>query len=116
MSLMFDQMVECAMLDRTTVPDGFGGIVPHWTHGAPFKAAITYDSSISARVAEVQGVKGLYTVTVPISVKMEYGSIFVRLSDGMTFRSVSKDDNVSPAAASFAVRVFNAEEWKGIES
>ena len=110
-SLMFDQMVECAMLDRTTVPDGFGGFVPRWTQGASFKAAIVYNSSIQARVAEVQGVKGMYTVTVPDSVQMEYHDVFVRIGDGVVFRCVSKDDNKTPAAASFHVRTFNAEEW-----
>lgn len=114
MSLMHDQMERCAYLDKTTVPDGFGGVIPEWPQGAEFKAAIVYESSMQARVAEVQGVKGMYRVTVPKSIKIGYGDAFVCLSGefkGMTFRCVSKDDSATPKAASFQVRVFNAKEW-----
>lgn len=111
MSLMSDMMVDCAFLDKTTQPDGFGGAVPIWTEGAPFKAAINLQSSIQARVAEVQGVTGMYRVTVPKSVRIGYGEAFIRLSDGKKFRNVSKDDIATPETASFQVRVFNAEEW-----
>ena len=111
MSLMSAMMEDCAFLDKTTKPDGFGGVVPTWTEGAPFKAAINLQSSIQARVAEVQGVTGMYRVTVPKSVRIGYGEVFIRISDGKKFRNVSKDDIATPETASFQVRVFNAEEW-----
>lgn len=114
MSLMLDQMEECAFLHKTTIPDGYGGVIPQWTQGASFKAAISYQSSLQARVAEVQGVVGLYKVTVPKNVPVDYNEVFICLSGkyaGRKFRSVSKDDLTTPEAASFQVRVFNAEEW-----
>lgn len=111
MSLMSDAMTECAFLDKTTAPDGFGGYISNYTEGARFKAAIVFESSIQARVAEVQGVRGMYRVTVPRDVRIDYHDTFIRLSDGKTFRNVSKDDMESPDTASFKVRVFNAEEW-----
>lgn len=111
MSLLFDMMEECAFLDKTTVPDGFGGVNSNYTEGARFNAAIVFESSIQARVAEAQGVRGMYRVTVPRDVRIGYNEVFVRISDGKTFRNVSKDDMSTPDAASFKVRVFNAEEW-----
>ena len=111
MSLMSAAMTECAFLDKNTVPDGFGGHISNYTEGARFKAAIVLESSIQARIAEVQGVRGMYRVTVPKNVRVDYNDVFIRLSDGKKFRNVSKDDLSTPDAATFNVRVFNAEEW-----
>jgi hypothetical protein len=114
MSLMLDQMEKCTFLDKTTAPDGYGGVIHEWKEGATFKAAISFDSSITARVAEVQGVRGMYKITVPKNITVDYHEAFVCLEGkyaGRTFRSVSKDDLTTPEAASFQVRVFNAEEW-----
>lgn len=117
MSLMFDQMTECVFLDKSTVPDGYGGVVPKWSEGAHFKANIAYNGSMQARVAEIQGVRGMYNVTVPKNITVEYHEAFVCLGGefaGRTFRSVSRDDMTTPEAASFQVRVFNAEEWSPV--
>ncbi len=112
MSLVDEAMTQCVMVDRTTLPDGEGGTLTNWTEGAAFNAAITFDNSIEAKSAAVQGVTSLYTVTVPKRVKLEYHGVFKRLSDGKVFRVTSDgDDKITPERASFQFAQVSAEEW-----
>lgn len=112
MSLLTDAMVDVVMLEKKRASDGEGGFVTKWEEGATFKAAITFDTSMEARAAEVQGVKSLYTVTVSKNAKLEYHDVFRRISDGKVFRVTSDgDDKVTPAAASFQFSQVTAEEW-----
>ena len=59
MSLLSNAMENCIMLDKRTLPDGRGGTTTTWVEGAEFQAAIVYDTSIEASIAEAQGVKSL---------------------------------------------------------
>ena len=112
MSLIDEAMTTCVMIDRTTLPDGEGGTVTNWIEGAAFNAAITFDNSIEAKAAAVQGVTSLYTVTVPKRVKLEYHDVFRRLSDGKVFRVTSDgDDKITPERASFQFAQGSAEEF-----
>ena len=112
MSLIDEAMTPCVMIDRTTQPDGEGGTVTNWIEGAAFNAAITFDNSIEAKAAAVQGVTSLYTVTVPKRVKLEYHDVFKRLSDGKVFRVTSDgDDKITPERASFQFAQVSAEEF-----
>ena len=112
MSLIDEAMTPCVMVDRTTQPDGEGGTLTNWIEGAAFNAAITFDNSIEAKAAAVQGVTSLYTVTVPKRVKLEYHDVFRRLSDGKVFRVTSDgDDKITPERASFQFAQVSAEEY-----
>ena len=112
MSLIDEAMTPCVMVDRTTQPDGEGGTLTNWIEGAEFNAAITFDNSIEAKAAAVQGVTSLYTVTVPKRVKLEYHDVFKRLSDGKIFRVTSDgDDKITPERASFQFAQVSAEEY-----
>lgn len=112
MSLLNDAMEECIMLDKTTASDGYGGIKPMYTSGATFYAAITFDTSIEARVADKQGVTSLYTVTTSRSVVLEYHDIFKRKRDGKIFRVTSDgDDKYTPKSAGLDMRQVTAEEF-----
>ena len=113
MSLIDKAMTECVMLDRITAPDGEGGIVTTWNEGAPFRAAVVFDNSISARTAERQGVTSVYTITVGKNVPLMYHDVFRRLSDRKVFRVTSDgDDKLSPDMSSIAVKQVSAEEWE----
>lgn len=113
MSLLDDAMEECRMIDKTTAPDGYGGITTYWVDGADFSAAIVFNSSMDARVASVQGVTSLYTVTTQKAINLQYHDVFKRIRDGKIFRVTSDgDDNVTPASASLNMRVVQAEEWE----
>ena len=112
MSLLDNAMTPCVMMDRTTAYDGAGGYVPTWTEGAAFDAAITFDTSIQARVGEVQGVKSLYTVTTRKSMNLQGRDIFKRLEDDKIFRVTSDgDDNKTPPSARLNMRQVTAEEY-----
>lgn len=112
MSLLTQAMEDVVMLEKKRVPDGEGGFTVEWVDGVPFKAAVTFDSSMEARTAEKQGVTSLYTVTVPVNAKLEYHDVFRRVRDGKVFRVTSDgDDKITPASASFQFAQVTAEEW-----
>lgn len=113
MSLLDEAFEQCVMIDRRTVPDGYGGIRPTWTDGAEFEAAIVFDSTMQARAATVQGVTSLYTVTTKKNIVLQYHDVFRRVSDGKIFRVTSDgDDRKTPASASLNMRQVGAEEWE----
>lgn len=112
MSLIDEAMTGCVMLDKKRVPDGEGGYITEWTESVPFDAAITFDSSLGARVAAKQGVTSLYTVTLPRGIRLDFHDVFKRLSDGKVFRVTSDgDDKHTPDRATFQISQVTAEEW-----
>ena len=112
MSLLDSAMEAFAMLDKTTAPDGYGGFISVWTQGAEFKAAATFDTSIEARVAGVQGVTSLYTITTGKAINLQYHDVIKRLSDDKIFRITSDgDDKKTPKPATLDMRQVTAEEW-----
>lgn len=112
MSLIDSAMTDVVMLDKKSVSDGVGGIIPGWSEGAAFKAAIVFDTSIEARVGEKQGVTSLYTVTTRKNICLSYHDVFRRLSDGKIFRVTSDgDDKYTPNGATLDMRQVTAEEW-----
>lgn len=112
MSLLNDAMSKCVFLDKRITSDGEGGYTTEWVTGAEFDAAITFDSSINARIGEKSGVTSLYTVTAAKNIPLEYHTVFRRLSDNKTFRVTSDgDDKQTPPRASFSVLQVTAEEW-----
>ena len=113
MSLLTDAFESCTMLHKTSQNDGYGGETTSWVDGASFQAAITFDSSMQARVAQSQGVKSLYTVTTKKNKVLEYHEVFRRESDGKIFRVTSDgDDKATPDSATLNMRQVTAEEWE----
>lgn len=118
MSLLSDAMQDCVFMDRNTrTLDGYGGYTTTYTEGAPFKAAIYLSQSVETKVAEQQGVKGLYQVTTGRDVRLEYHDVFKRLADAengveeLVLRVTSKDENATPKSTTLDMRVISAEEW-----
>lgn len=112
MSLLESAMTECVLYDGQRVPDGEGGYNSSFAESVKFMAAIVFDSSVEARVAEKSGVTSVYTVTLDKSVPIEYHDVFKRLSDGKIFRVTSDGgDKKTPPSASFQVHQVTAEEW-----
>ena len=115
MSLLSDAMESCVMLNKQSSNDGYGGFINTWAEGATFNAAIVFDTSIEARVAEVQGVHSLYTVTTPRNVTLQYHDVFRRVRDGKLFRVTSDgDDKFTPASTSLDMRQVTAEEMTAL--
>lgn len=112
MSLLSESMERCTMLDETISPDGCGGNFSRWTDDLAFNAAITFDNSVEARIAEKQGVTSVYTVTTSKSITLKYHDVFRRTSDGKIFRVTSDgDDKFTPKSSSLDMKQVTAEEW-----
>lgn len=112
MSLLEEAKDKCVILDKKRVPDGEGGFITEWTEGAEFKAAIVFNTSMEARLAEKQGVTSLYTVTISRNAMLEYHDVFRRLKDGKIFRVTSDgDDSYTPASTDLDMRQVTCEEY-----
>lgn len=112
MSLLSEAMESCTMIDKTTVPDGYGGFTTAWKDGAGFNSAIVLDTSMEARTAEKAGVTALYTVTTAKTINLQYHDVFRRERDKKIFRVTSDgDDKHTPASAGLNMRQVTAEEW-----
>lgn len=113
MSLIDVMKEDCIMLDKRTVPDGLGSFTYQWQEGATFKAAVIKDNTLSARVAEKQGVTEVYTVTVDKGLQLQYHDVFRRISDGAVFRVTSNIiDSETPSVSSFQIGQVTAERWE----
>lgn len=111
-SLLDEATETCIMLDKVTAEDGYGGYAVVYADGARFKAAITFDTSIEARLADKQGVTSRYTVTTGKELTLEYHDVFRRVRDGKIFRVTSDgDDKYTPESATLNMRQVTAEEW-----
>lgn len=111
MALIDAFKVPCTLLERVRVSDGEGGWITRWSEGPTFMAAIVLDSSMNARIAEAEGVTGVYTVTTDKNVPMEFHDAFRRDSDGKVFR-VTKINDPTPDVATFQFAQYQAEEWE----
>lgn len=113
MSLIDEAMVECVLLEKQRTPDGAGGWLTDWKRGAEFRAAITVNTSNEMQVAEAQGLKRSYLVTTRKTATLEYHDVFMRISDGATFRvTADGNDTKSPVSASFSIARVTAERWE----
>jgi len=114
MSLLDQAMEDFYLMNEIKEPDGYGSFVTTWKQTeTPFRAAIVFDTSISARVAEAQGVKSVYTITTRKNTILKFKDVLKRASDGKIFRVTSDgDDKFSPKAASLDMRQVTAEEWE----
>ena len=113
MSMIEEGMEPVVMMEKDRVPDGEGGYITNWRQGVQFDAAITFDSSMQARIAQKQGVSSLYTVTTAKNAKLDFHDVIKRLSDGKVFRITSDgDDKQTPLRAQFGQYLqVTAEEW-----
>ena len=112
MSLLDEAFTACTFIIVTKERDGYGSWKKVYTDGAAFEAAITFDNSIQARIAQQSGVNNLYTVTTRKSLTLEFHDIFRRESDGKIFRVTSDgDDKHTPQSAALDMRQVSAEEF-----
>ena len=112
MSLLSEALEECVILDKKIVDDGYGGYVTQYIEGITFRAACVLDNSMQARIAQQQGVTGLYTITTCKALNLQFHDVFKRVRDGKIFRVTSDgDDKKTPASATLDMRQTSAEEW-----
>ena len=113
MSLINKMMDACVIMNRMKESDGEGGFITRWQDGAEILVAIVNDTSMSARIAEQEGVTSTYTLTTSRSNALEYHDVIKRLSDGKIFRVTSDGNDVkSPAVSSLDMSQVSAERWE----
>jgi hypothetical protein len=113
MSLIESFKTPCTLFEKHRTTDEEGGFVTEWVEGLRFMAAITFDSTISARVAEKEGMKSVYTVTTAKDQPLEFHDVFQRDNDGKIFRITSDGrDKQTPDVSSFQFSQSTAEEWE----
>lgn len=113
MSLLDAAMETYIIMDKTTVPDGYGSFITEYVEGARIKGAIVFDNSMEARQAEAQGVTSAYTLTTRKNVNLQYHDVLRRVRDGKIFRVKSDgDDLFTPNSATLDMRQVRCEEWQ----
>ena len=111
MSLLTQSFEPFVIMDKTTAPDGYGGIITQWTEGAQIEASANLDDSTEARIAEQQGVKAMYTITTSRSINLQYNDYLKRVRDGKVFRATSDgDDKLTPRSTRLDMRQVSAVE------
>lgn len=112
MSLLSEAMQDCTILDKTTVPDGYGGKIDRYVDGATIQAAIPLMSAMEQMAAQQKQSKSIYHIVTTKFVNLQYHDVLRREEDGKIFRVTSDgDDNKTPKSASLNMRVVDAEEW-----
>lgn len=111
---LFESFYEpCVLMEKKRVSDGEGGWVTSWEDGIEFEAAIVLDTTMTARVAESEGMKSVYTVTANTNIAFDFHDVFKRLEDGKIFRVTSDPtDKTTPDVASFQFEQVTAEVWE----
>lgn len=116
MSLLDEAFEKAYIMDKTTEPDGYGGVITTWTEGAEITATFAFDTSLQAKMAEKQGVKDLYTITTRKNVVLRYHDWIKRARNGELYRITSDgDDSDTPSSAGLNMRVVSAEKMDNIQ-
>lgn len=112
MILLDDSMVECVMLNKNIVNDGYGGYKTIWAEGAIFPCAISYDSSTTAKIAEEIRGDVTLTITTKKDMVLSVHDVFKRKSDGKIFRVTADGaENITPKSSVLDISQVTAEEW-----
>lgn len=88
------------LMDKTSVPDPFGGILYQYKEGARFMGAAVMNNSTEMRIAQQSGAKTVYTLVVDQKIQLERDQIIRRVSDKADFRITTPTaDMTTPANA-----------------
>jgi hypothetical protein len=113
MSLVNAAMEKCYIMDKVTVPDGYGGVITTYEKGAEIMAAFSFNSSTTAVVASMQGIDNRHTIYTKKSVLLRFPDIVYRESNEKYYRVTSDgDDKHTPNSATLDLRSVEAEEWE----
>ena len=110
--LLSDFMDECVFMDRTTGPDGYGGVRTFWSEGAPFDAVIVKSNDTDILASGAATNTTYYGVKTSKDVPLEYRSVFKRLRDGKTFRVTADQGMHTPDMSRMNMQQFPIEEWE----
>lgn len=92
--------------------DGYGGTLSTWTAGATFEATVTLDDSVQMKIAQAQGVKGVYRVATSKNVMLPWHTVFRHTTSGKTYRVTTKEESATPSKANIDIRYVSAEDYE----
>lgn len=108
--MLSDYFEDFVMQDKSSQPDGFGGIVWTYSDGAPFRAGISTNSTTEAQIAVQNGMKALYTIVHPVALTLRQDDLVKRVKDGRVYRITSNSaDMTTPAIAQVQYSQVTAE-------
>ncbi|MBP5718701.1 MAG: hypothetical protein J6X53_06960 [Abditibacteriota bacterium] len=102
---------ECVLMERRSRESPEGGYITTWADGAKFKAYPSLDTSMQARVAEMQGEKRIYSVNVPQDVPIHMGDFYRDETNGDYFHVTSNpEEKKTPPMSQLNLKFFTAEK------
>lgn len=98
------------LIERTELPDGYGGTEITHQVLTTFRAGLSANRSNEAVIAGRIGKQTIYTVTTLLQDELEQGDVIQRVSDGLVLRVTSDArDMTTPAMATVQYRDVTAE-------
>lgn len=112
--MLYERMFEpFVFLEKRHVPDGEGGFVESYENGYEFEGTAVLDTTLQARIAEKDGLYNVYTVYTRKKVRLAFGDIVKRVSDGMALRITSNGyEKTTPAGSAIDLNAASAERWE----
>lgn len=112
-TLFEQQMEKCHIVDKTTRPDGRGGVQTVYVEGASIDVAFSFDDSVSVVIADQEKVTDMYTLVTKKSVVLLAGDIIERDANGNTFKiETNSIDSTPPAISALNMRQVKAKYFK----
>lgn len=112
-TLFEQQMESCHIVDKTTVPDGRGGVETVYIEGAPIDVAFSFNDSVSVVIADQEKVTDMYTLITKKSVVLLAGDIIKRDKDDSTFKiETNSTDSTPPEISALDMRQVKAKKFK----
>lgn len=112
-TLFEEQMEICHIVDKTTVPDGRGGVETVYVEGAPIDVAFSFNDSVSVVIADQEKVTDMYTLITKKSVVLLAGDIIKRDKDASTFKiETNSTDSTPPEVSALNMRQVKAKKFK----
>lgn len=101
------------IIDKTTKPDGMGGVETVYVEGAEVEVALQQDTAPEIKVANATTERQSYTVVTPKNIIFRHGDIIKRDRDEKYFRITSDaDDLVTPTSSAMNIRQCTAVEYE----
>lgn len=112
-TLFEQQMESCHIVDKTTVPDGRGGVETVYVEGAPIDVAFSFNDSVSVVIADQEKVTDMYTLITKKKVVLLAGDIIIRDKDDSTFKiETNSTDSTPPEISALDMRQVKAKKFK----
>jgi len=98
------------VVDKVSVPDGGGGFVWEWQDGAPFEGRIKLDSSTQMQIAQKNGIRAVYNLTVHKGIPLETGDLIKRMRDDAVFKvTADPSDRQTPSMSTLDAKSVSME-------